>query len=141
MKIYLGGCVTGAKNYNECNGWREKAEEYFEGTEHEVLNPLRKGLWNDPKNNGNISVNQLVDRDLWDIKRCDILLVEATHDDKTYFGTATELLFAKQWHKPRVVFVGKERIEKNDPWLSWLSTHICEDLEEACEYVVTMLCD
>lgn len=133
MKVYLAGAIHGLNRQN-AGGWRDTAIEILEAQGHEVLNPLRNRLWADPNEQAQFDVSELVDRDLMDVYNSDCLLVEYTHEDRNYTGTTTEMVMAKEWLIPRIVWVGERK--NFSPWLIHLSTKRCVTLEEACEYII-----
>lgn len=136
MDIYLGGAIHSLE-FDSANGWRKEATRALELAGHKTINPLRHRLWKDASEQGQFNVNELVHRDLRDVKRADALLVDYSSIDRNYTGTTTEMALARHlWHKPIVVIV-KDR-ERWSPWLDHLATKIVRDLEEAVEYICVL---
>jgi nucleoside 2-deoxyribosyltransferase len=124
--IYLGGSINGHDTREAANDWREEATTALEDAGYRVLNPLRDRSLAD-KNS-----KEIVNRDLTDIKRSSILLVEMAHQDKAYIGTAMEIRFAYERHK-KIILWGEANVESH--WLKYHSTKRYRTLKEAIEAI------
>jgi hypothetical protein len=133
MQIYLGGGIKGM-DFTDANAWRLKATAILESTGHTVVNPLRGRVWNSKDEQTQFSMNEIIHRDLFDVDRCDCLLVEMTDPNRHYTGTTVEMTRARMTDKMVVVFVGKDVCPFG--WLEgYLATKVVETLEEAIDYI------
>lgn len=132
MIIYLAGGVHGY-SYMEANAWREAVAVMLRKAGHQTINPMRYRIWNEPGEQEQFDVNELVHRDLRDVERSDIILVEYCDPERNYTGTTTEMVYARLWNKPVIVFTGERKIS---PWLRWLATKVCRTYSEAVDYIV-----
>lgn len=121
MTVYLCGGINGL-NDAQCRDWREVAKELLNT---ETLDPMRR----DYRGKEDECVDQIVSGDLWDIQKSDVILVNATRPS---WGTAMEIVYAKQGYKPIVAFAGDSRVS---PWLRYHSDVICKTVEEACSVI------
>lgn len=114
----------------ESLGWRKKATELLSGN-FDVLHAFRgreeKETFTDPR--------AAVARDLSDIKRADILLVNDSMENCTMIGTSMEIFFAHQELKPVIVF---GHAHDKDYWLNYHIHLRTKDLEKACEVINKM---
>lgn len=124
--VYLAGSVNGHDSLEAANGWREKATTELEKAGYGVLNPLRGRTLSD-KNSRDI-----VDRDLGDIWKSDILLVEMDHEDKAYIGTAMEIRYA--WELDLEIIIWG-RANRESHWLKYHAHAWFDTLEDAIEYL------
>ena len=93
----------------------------------ETLDPMRR----DYRGKEDESVNEIVQGDLDDIRASFFVLVNATRPS---WGTAMEIVYAQQFSKYIVSFVGESRVS---PWLRFHSTQIVGTVEEAVTVVNT----
>lgn len=121
MKVYLCGGINGLSD-SQCKDWREESKRLIN---HETVDPMRR----DYRGAENDNVDRIVTEDLNDIAQCDIVLVNAT---KPSWGTAMEIVYAKQASKIVVCFIGTGRIS---PWLQFHSSKIVVDLAAAAEFI------
>lgn len=136
MIIYLGGAIHNL-NFDEANDWRIQATNLLEEHGHIILNPLRGRLWRNAKEQSQFTVNEIVHRDLVDVKKADILLVNLAREDANYIGTTVEMTKARDWNKFIIVVIGDRK--EYSPWVEYLATKICKTVEEACEYINNVL--
>ncbi len=73
--------------------------------------------------------HQLVDIDLADIAKCDVILACVW---KPSSGTAMELVYGKQWRKLVVTVVPSMNVS---PWIDCHSDVVFSGLGEACAYI------
>jgi nucleoside 2-deoxyribosyltransferase len=74
----------------------------------------------------------IIKHDLERLDEADIVLVNA---ERPSWGTAMELVYARQGGKPAIVFVGIPRISVS-PWLRGHSSKVCGTLAQACFEIV-----
>lgn len=125
MSVYLCGGINGLSD-SDCKNWRETAKSLLLA---DTLDPMRR----DYRGREDDCVDEIVDSDIEDISACSAVLVNASRPS---WGTAMELVYAKQAGKPIVAFGVDSRVS---PWLRRHSTVIVERLEIACERVNEIL--
>jgi len=144
--VYLSGAIGGL-SYQQAIAWRIKATKILALSEIGTLDPMRAkehlsdlekipALMNQDKEGWIGSSNWLVHRDLADIQRCDAMLVELTNPDWPYRGTIMEMVYARLWNKPVVVW---SSFASDSPWLNYHSTWAAETLEECVEAIKELL--
>ena len=113
IKVYLGGIVSGL-TYEEANSWREEAikrlsclgiigvspmrfKEYLD--DEDILSPLGSS--------NNILTNQkgIFSRDKWDVRTCDIILMNLLGAKTQSIGCSMELAWANLLNKPTIVIM------------------------------------
>ena len=127
--VFLSGPMRGVPR-EEALLWRKEASKMLSGKFY-VLHALRgrekKETFTDPR--------AAVIRDLNDIKRADILLVNDTFKDRSMIGTSMEIFFAHEEKKPVIVF---GNAHAGDYWLDYHSHLRVKNLKEACEVLNKM---
>lgn len=145
--VYLSGAI-GSLSYNEAIAWRMRATKLLGLAEIRTLDPMRgkehlEGLDKIPaliyEDNvewmGN-SANWLVHRDLADIQHCDAMLVELTEPDHPYRGTIMEIVYARLWNKPVIIW---STWASQSPWIAYHATVVCERLESCVDAIRELL--
>lgn len=147
MKIYLSGGIRD-KTAMEASSWRIEVkvwlEKYFPKDESgiEVIDPLRgisypeEGPITEETIKGGITGNELVHRDMADIARADVILVEMQDPNRPYRGTLFEIAEARRLGKPVVVW---SDWAQEDVWLSYYATKILPDLEQCLVFIMEVL--
>lgn len=111
-------------------GWRNSATRILE-QDFNVIHALRgreeKETFSDPKT--------AVIRDLADILKSDIILVDDTVEGVSMIGTSMEVFFAFENKKPVIVF---GRAHEKDYWLNYHSHLRVDTLEDACDVIKKM---
>ena len=126
MKVYLAGAING-KSDAECKGWRSVAATALGLAGHAVLDPMAR----DYRGSEDDNVDDIVQGDLDDIDVCDVVLVNACSPS---WGTAMELVYAKQYGKQIVAFSDAPRIS---PWLRHHTDAVFSDLPLAIDGIVS----
>lgn len=121
MATYLCGGINGLSDA-ACKDWRAIATELLGGR---VLDPMRR----DYRGIEDQTVTDIVSGDLDDIRACEFLLVNAT---KPSWGTAMEIVYARQFGKHVIAYVEGARIS---PWLRYHCAEIVETVEDACAMI------
>lgn len=114
---YLCGGINGLTDI-ECKSWREVSKEHLLTN---TIDPMRR----DYRGVEDTSVDEIVLGDLRDISHSDYVLVNAT---KPSWGTAMEIVYARNRKLPIVAFTGDSRIS---PWLRYHCNSVCPTLAEA----------
>lgn len=84
-KLYLAGPINGCTD-EECSGWREKVKKEL-SDKYEIFDPFKR----DYRGVENIHYKQIVEEDLDDIIKCDIMLANCF---KPSAGTSGEVVYA-----------------------------------------------
>lgn len=124
--VYLAGSVNGHKTWTKAMNWRLHATEVLESIGYEVFNPLRGRKPEDQDS------RDIVERDLQDIAKSDILLVEMDHEDKAYIGTAMEIRYA--WERGKEIIIWGQA-NRDSHWLKYHVSMWFNDLEQAIDYL------
>jgi hypothetical protein len=119
--IYLGGSIDAHIEGYKPREWRSRATKELEAQGYKILNPFE----NESKYN---SIKDIVEADLADIKKCNILLVEMTFPDMPYIGTSMEIREAHNNFKEIIVFGSANKSSK---FLQYHATHWVPTLEAA----------
>lgn len=127
MKVYLAGPIHNLED-EQCKDWRKYAKEKLHC---ETLDPMDRDFRGLEK----IAEKMIVEGDKLDIMNATIVLVNYEHKNLSSIGTAMEILFAWEQHKP-VVIVTKD--ENPSPWLGYHSYAIFKELDDAIDYINTL---
>src|SRR3989344_79160 len=124
--VFLCGPMRGVSR-NESLAWRQLAADYL-SENFDTLSPLRgrekNETFSDPR--------AAVIRDLNDIKKSDIILVNDTMTQCSMIGTSMEVFFAFQLGRPTIVF---GYAHKDDYWLNYHSHLRVDNIENACKVI------
>jgi len=127
-KIYLAGPVTG-KDLVEAKKHRNKIEHSLNVRGMLALSPIRG-----KKDGEQYEANEIVDRDLMDIRNSDAILCDYTDEDHSYIGTSMEIMYAAEREIPVFVVTESKRI-KNHYWIQKYATKIFSNFREAAIYM------
>lgn len=116
--LYLAGPINGCTD-EEAKGWREAARSAL-ADRFEILDPMAR----DYRGIEDAHAQELVEDDLEDIARSDVLLVNATRPS---WGTAMEVWQAGLWGKV-IVAVCPGPVS---PWLRFCALHVVPTMEDA----------
>ncbi len=108
-------------------GWREVAGLLL-APDFTVIDPKTK-QGSDPP----YGVNEIVDLDLFDIRRSTAVLMEMMDPTYPYIGTTQELVYAKLYGKPVVLFGAGHRL--SHPWVKYHVTKGFGDFSDAIEFI------
>lgn len=129
-RIYLAG--TARKGTEFAESWRNYATNRFLDMGVEVISPFRgKVITQDCQI---YNPNEIITRDLWDIRRSDLILAEMTQPNTPYVGTSMEIISASKFYDKPVVVWANEQMSQHY-WIRALSVHINEDLDECIDYI------
>lgn len=126
LVVYLAGSINGHDRWEAVTEWRLYAAGVLEAAGFKVLNPVRGRRPTDT------NTKDIVERDLRDVDRADILLVEMDHPNRAYIGTAMEVRYAWE-RKKEIVLWGRANRESH--WLKYHATAWFEDLDQALNYL------
>lgn len=126
LKVYLAGPINGCTD-EECKAWRAKARIMLEPT-HAVIDPMDfdcRGMESE-------MASEIIKHDLQMLDEADLVLANA---EKPSWGTAMELVYARQSGKPAIAFVGMPRCFVS-PWLQGHTAKVCGTLAQACSEII-----
>lgn len=102
----------------------------------QVLSPIR-GKVMDTEVDSLYEVNEIVDRDLWDISRSDIIIASPSHQS---IGTWMEIFYAAYVrHIPVILIAKQDSFIAKHYWTRKFATKIVPDIESAIDYVKAWL--
>lgn len=143
--VYLAGSMEG-RTLEEMNVWRLRAVEVLRAHGFAVLSPVRnkeeeikKMRRLTTKNvERKFKTNEIVKRDLNDIDRSDIILMELNDSPDHLWHHIGTLMEAGSVIEKRhmVVVVTNSEIVKHHPWVKYMAESIHSDLEEALDHIV-----
>jgi|LakMenEpi13Jul12_1017406.scaffolds.fasta_scaffold00734_3 nucleoside 2-deoxyribosyltransferase len=125
-KVFLSGAIEEVGIF--AHGWRNKAVKLLADRGFEAVNPMDYAL-----EETDCEPKEIVDKNIFLQKNCDILLVEYTIPGRAYIGTDFEITWAHFNNQPVVVFADDSY--QSRVYLNFLSTKITSSLEEAIEYI------
>ena len=126
LKVYLAGPINGCTD-EECKAWRLDARRMLEPI-HAVIDPMDF----DCRGREGDMAGEIVKHDLERLDEADLVLVNA---ERPSWGTAMELVYARQGGKPAIAFVGLPRSSVS-PWLRGHLAKVCGTLPQACFHII-----
>lgn len=140
VTVYLGGPITGL-TFDAARSWRLWAAKYLARYDISSLDPLRD---KEHLNNGSQLTARFdagmdaVTRDLSDIKRSDILLLNFEDCESVSLGTAAEMGYAYgiryYLDYPRIIAVVNTDVYRHI-FVDHMADHIYPNLEHALDYI------
>ena len=128
LTVYLSGPIMD-EHEGRAREWRQKAKTLLCG-QFSLLDPMRRNF----RDREVDSANEIVEFDLQDVTRADIILVNY---NRPSIGTSMEVFHASHNLRKFVVTFSPLTFRDCSPWMIRYSTKILPDLEKACEYIVT----
>ncbi len=137
MRIYLAGPITGC-TYSAADEWRTRfiAEHYY----WSCASPMRgKELFApinlaEPLPSTFDDESAAVARDLWDIRRADVVLINLHGSERVSIGTMCELGYAHAQGKLIVVARGDDLLHDH-LFVQTLASKIVDTLDDAVNYL------
>lgn len=129
-KVYLAGAING-KSDAECIDWRESAKALL-APRFETLDPMRRDYRGVELSSDELT-KRLVEGDKEDIRECFAVIVKA--DAGPSWGTAMEVIYAREQGCVVVAFVGESRVS---PWLAYHAHSVVGTLDDACRTVADL---
>lgn len=145
--VYLAGPITGL-SYGEATDWRDSFITRFStNPDVKITSPMRlkEHLAHVEKfgphgaEKGVSSNRAVFGRDTWDVRNCDILLVNAKGCTKASIGTAVEIGVAVEARKFIILVIGENEWTHRTPGVESTPTNNPFDhlfMHEACDMVV-----
>lgn len=134
MKVYLSGKIGGL-TFEKANEWRQDVTDRFQSAGIKSLNPLRGRLFQHADHHGE-DINEIVNRDLRDVKNCDLVLVYLPAPVNLIIGTVCEIWQAYTIDKKPVILVTDDPYIIGHPWIKVAATKILPDLDTAVRYII-----
>ena len=125
-KVFLSGAIEDIGSYK--NQWREQASELLFNAGFKAVNPMDYALEEedcDPK--------EIVAKNTFLQKKCDLILVEYTIPNRAYIGTDYEMTWAHLNNQPIIVWASPQISHRI--YLKYLATKLVYRLEDAVEYI------
>lgn len=133
---YLAGCMSELLKqgrYDEATGWRIRCKGRFNDVGIKVFDPTKNSLehYQHPPHysKGVVRQNEVF------LDKCDILIVNLTLFEES-FGTIFEVIDSRK--KMPIIGFGKCEKWMDVPHFKDVFTVICEDEEEAIDYIISM---
>lgn len=136
MIVYLSGSIAGL-TYDEANEWRQRVTDAFSRVGIETANPLRRRMFFSTNDEETGSPNEVVQRDISDLRRCDLTIINWTGPS---IGTICELWECYRTGKP-VILVTSDPAVITHPWIRVAVTRIFPDLESAIKHICVRWAD
>lgn len=134
ITVYTAGGMEFLTN-EEMTSWRNKAEEMLDDVRW--LHPTRRIPLHDQQDNELETYNKLhriVQQDLEDIKRSDIILADIRESQPgRKIGTHMEIALAWEWRKTVIAIVDKSQFKH--PFVYTMCTEVHYSLEDAIDAV------
>ena len=109
MKVYYARAVD-SRDWDEVQSCRDKVIDLFSEHGHEVINDFSDGY---------VSDKELVESQLANIRRCDILVADLSIVNHPYVGCIGEIIYAHQMGKKVYVVYGEHTHLLKRPWLTY----------------------
>ena len=144
--VYLAGPISG-QSYEGCTNWRNYAIEELKKDEITGLSPMRakEFLKQHPRLVDGVSNHVLTSdagittRDMWDVRRSDIIFFNLLGAEKVSIGTMVEYGWASAFNKPIITIIEKDMKNVHEhPIIRRLTNYRVETIDEGL-YVVRSL--
>lgn len=126
-RVFLSGAIEDVQSHF-IYSWRDEAALLLADRGFKAINPMDYTLEEE-----NCEPKEIVDKNLFLQKSCDILLVEYQLLQRAYIGTDFEMTWAHLSNQPIIVWA--HRAIQHRKYLRFLATKLADSLEEAVEYI------
>jgi hypothetical protein len=120
MLVYYARAVDSC-DWNEVQASRQRVVDCFAQRGMEVINDFSNGFDSD---------KELVESQIANIRRCDILVAQLTIPNHPYVGCIGEIIYAHQMGKRVYVVYGENAHIRERPWLSYHTDGFFRTFEE-----------
>lgn len=132
---YVAGGIAGVEPEKVISQFKEIESQLLD-MGFQVLSPIR-GKVMDTEVDSLYEVNEIVDRDLWDISRSDIIIASPSHKS---IGTYMEIFYAAYVrHIPVVLIAPSDGPIARHYWTRKFATKIVPDTQAAMDYIKAWL--
>ena len=125
MFVYYARAVD-SRDWSEVQSVRSKIVELFSAHGLEVINDFSDGFDSD---------KELVESQLANLRRADILVADLSIPNHPYVGCIGEVIYAHQFGKPVYVIYGEHTHLLNRPWLTYHVDRFFRTYEEFIEFI------
>lgn len=125
-KVFLSGAIEEVGIF--AHGWRNKAVKLLAARGFKAVNPMDYAL-----EEQDCEAKEIVSKNMFLQKSCDLILVEYTIPNRAYIGTDFEMTWAYMNNQPVITFADSSYV--NRVYLNFLSTKVASSLEDAVEYI------
>lgn len=126
-RVFLSGAIEDVQS-DFIYSWRIKAASLLADRGFKAVNPMDYALEEE-----NCEPKEIVDKNIFLQKSCDILLVEYQLLQRAYIGTDFEMTWAHLNNQPIIIWAHKD--VQHRKYLKFLATKLADNLEEAVEYI------
>jgi nucleoside 2-deoxyribosyltransferase len=126
-RVFLSGAIEDVQSDFKYS-WRDEATSLLDNRGFKAVNPLDYALEEE-----NCEPKEIVDKNLFLQKSCDIILVEYRLLYRAYIGTDFEMTWAHLNNQPIIVWAHQDL--QHRIYLKFLATKLADTLEEAVEYI------
>lgn len=146
MKVYLAGPITGLSYDGACT-WRDTVAAACSEEGVKAYSPMRAkealedvsdlSAWDYP-DDGPLSSRAMVKRDLSDVRRADVLLVNLIGATRVSVGTMVEIGYAHALNIPIIVAMEEGNIHKHI-FVTEIADLVCPTLDSAIDWILDVL--
>lgn len=143
-KVYLAGPIAGL-SYDNCTNWRNYTIEVLSKWGITGVSPMRDKA---------IKITEIVDdiypilchprslvtRDHFDVRTCNVMLVNLLGAKKVSIGTMVEYGWADAYRKPIITIIEKEGNIHEHPFIQELTGFRVDNLDSGLAVVKSILC-
>lgn len=142
--LYCVGPITGV-SYGESVDWREYVAENLP-PEITAVSPMRGKAYLEKEKSVKASYEDIplssakgiTTRDLFDVRRADMVLANFIGATKVSIGSVMEITLAHAYRKPIIIVMEKDNVHRH-PMLEQISGFVVETLDEAIEIAKAVL--
>ncbi|MFZ4104943.1 hypothetical protein [Flavobacterium sp.] len=125
-RVFLSGAIEDVGDIKYA--WRNDAVDLLSNRGFKAINPIDFSLEEEDYN-----PKEIVSKNLFLQKSCDIILVEYTLLNRAYIGTDFEMTWAYLNNQPIIVWAHQDLQRRT--YLNFLATKFANSLEQAVEYI------
>ena len=126
-RVFLSGAIEDVQSDFKYS-WRDEATALLDHRGFKAVNPMDYALEEEDS-----EPKEIVDKNLFLQKSCDIILVEYRLLYRAYIGTDFEMTWAHFNNQPIIVWAHQDLQHRK--YLKFLATKLADTLEEAVEYI------
>ena len=142
--VYLAGPISGL-SYDEAVERRRAAARRLAELGHVTVSPMRgkehlrrvRKLRPEGYRHPASTAHAIVERDSWDVKRCDVLLADLTGARIVSIGTVAEIAWGWLLHKYVIVVMEQENVHRH-AFIEQCASLVCETTDEAVEAIAVL---